>query len=459
MTNCTFTGNAAQKGSAIYNYEGTCTVTNCKFYLNTASDGDGGAIYNGGTCTVTNCTFTSNTATSGGGAIYNGGTCTVTNCTFKGNTAASGGGAIHNKGTITNISGCTFTDNTASSSGAIYNNGTITTISGCTFTGNAAVDEGDGGAIYTNGCIDYLSDCKFTGNTAYNGGAIYNKGTLNVSGCTFTDNTATNQGGVIYNIGGSCVLHFNRIVGNTANFGSAIYNNNTTSGSVDASLNWWGSNNGPNDQVVGVNVPSWLVLTINANTNIIKRNGVSTITIDLCHDNTGGYHFPDAGHVPDGMPVTFTTTLGTINNSASLVNGFAQSNLNGGIKSGYANVLVKMDSQTIQKSVTVDAAVPYVVKTYPKNKAIKISRTNKISITFNKKIGTSINWSKITVKNNKGKKIKISKTIKNNTLYIKTSKRNSNTQYTIYIPASAIKDSVGNNLTKSYTLKFKTGRK
>ena len=159
------------------------------------------------------------------------------------------------------------------------------------------------------------------------------------------------------------------------------------------------------------------------------------------------------------MPVTFTTTLGTINNPVSLVNGFAQSNLNGGTKSGHANVLVKMDSQTAQKSITVDAAVPYVVKTYPKNKATKISRTNKIIITFSKKIGASINWSKITIKNNKGKKIKISKTIKNNTLYIKTSKRNSNTQYTIYIPTSAIKDSVGNNLTKSYTLKFKTGKK
>ena len=59
------------------------------------------------------------------------------------------------------------------------------------------------------------------------------------------------------------------------------------------------------------------------------------------------------GHVPDGIPVNFTTNLGTINSPVTTVNGTAQSTLNSGTVSGVANVSVKVDSQTVQKSVTV----------------------------------------------------------------------------------------------------------
>ncbi|PKL67474.1 MAG: hypothetical protein CVV28_06350 [Methanobacteriales archaeon HGW-Methanobacteriales-1] len=107
---------------------------------------------------------------------------------------------------------------------------------------------------------------------------------------------------------------------------------------------------------------------------------------------------------------------------------------------------------------TIDKTRPKVSYTYPKNKATKFSRTSKISIKFSEKIKASINWSKIVVKNKYGKKVKISKSISGNMLYIKTSKRSSYSYYTVYILYSAIKDYAGNNIASTYSFKFKTGR-
>jgi hypothetical protein len=78
-----------------------------------ATDGEGGAIWNGGTLTVNACNLINNSAVSGfpaglGGAIYNAGTLTVSNSTLNNNsvyhsdfdhTYSGDGGAIYNAGT------------------------------------------------------------------------------------------------------------------------------------------------------------------------------------------------------------------------------------------------------------------------------------------------------------------------------------------------------------------------
>ena len=92
---------------------------------------------------------------------------------------------------ITIINGPTFGQN----GGAIYNYGTLT-LTGCNFTNNEA---GFGGAIFNCGTIN-LTDCTFTNNTADWGGAIYNGGgTINLTGCIFDYNYAHYRGGAIDN--------------------------------------------------------------------------------------------------------------------------------------------------------------------------------------------------------------------------------------------------------------------
>ncbi|MBQ0166443.1 MAG: hypothetical protein KBT02_04950 [Treponema sp.] len=85
---------------------------------------------------------------------------------------------------------------TGTSSGVfIYNDNAKVTCFGCTFTGGKATvgDYAYGGAIYNKGELT-VTDCTFTGNAAGNhGGAIYTTNKATISGCTFSDNKADVQ--------------------------------------------------------------------------------------------------------------------------------------------------------------------------------------------------------------------------------------------------------------------------
>jgi autotransporter family porin len=247
-------------------------------------------------------------------------------------------------------------------------------------------------------------------------------------------------------------VNFCKIIGNTP---LDIYRYD---GSVNAEYNWWGSNASPSGRVYGVTIYKWLVLTVAASPTSIGNYKTSTITADLRHDNTGALH--TEGYVPNGMPVIFKTTLGTITSQSSTVNGIAKSTLKSGSTAGTATISAKIDSQTATKSVKiVDTIAPKVTSTTPKNKATGISRSSTIAIKFSENIKASTYWSKIYIKDKYGKKVSISKWIKGNTLYIKTTrKRLSYSYYTVYIPAYAVKDYTGNKLATRYTFKFKTGK-
>ena len=109
---------------------------------------------------------------------------------------------------------------------------------------------------------------------------------------------------------------------------------------------------------------------------------------------------------------------------------------------------------------TIDKTPPKVFSTTPTNMKTGISRTNIIAIKFRENIKASTYFNYITIKNLKtGKTVSISKSISGTTLNIKTiATRTANTWYLVTIPKSAIKDLAGNNLVKSYTFKFKTGK-
>jgi autotransporter family porin len=426
------------------------------------STGYGGAINNNGNLIVDNCAFTDNTAesifytlsTGYGGAIYNGrGTLAVTNSIFTGNKAWYGG-AIYSSGPLT-VKGCTFTNNSAEvysgtnsvggNGGAI--NGVGSTITGNTFMGNTA--KLNGGAI--NGGGSTITGNTFLSNTAMNGGAFNGVGST-ITSNNFVGNTAMN-GGAIWN-SGTLNLHFNRIVGNTASYGSAVY---AAPGSNDnGTLNWWGSNAKPSGIYGNVNVSNWLILTLTADIASIKTNGTSIIKADLLHDSQGGYHNPANGYVPNGIPVNFGTTLGTIGNQASTIHGIAQSTLNGVPKLSVITVSAKIDNQKVTK--ILDTIPPKIISTNPSNGATGISRTSTIAVKFSENIKSSTNWSKIFMKNlTTGKIVTISKSITGNTLYIKMSlSRLKNNTYQIYIPTAAVNDYTGNNLAVVYSFKFKT---
>ncbi|MDY9924651.1 hypothetical protein [Methanobacterium sp.] len=326
------------------------TIGNLTFTNGTGSRG--GAILNHGDLTVENCTFTNNTATMdtyaggwGGGAICNLAddrsiTTTVTNCTFQNNNAYRGSAILNycdisDHYIISTVTNCSFTNNTANTFGTIYNladDGYINSlVTNCNFTNNTAA--WDAGAIANYCRIGSITNTAinstFSNNHAdRNGGAIANwingdQSQISINftliNSTLTNNTANVSGGAIYNFNwctrGSIntTAHFNSFVGNLAPTGSAIYNDNS---SVNATLNWWGSNVDPTtvtNLISGiVDANPWVILSVNTTPSTIKNGETSAITADFNHINGGGDLV--GGHIPDG-PITLEIPWGSFTNS------------------------------------------------------------------------------------------------------------------------------------------------
>jgi len=305
--------------------------------------------------TLINLTLTNSTSINYGGAIVNYGTLIINNCTFYNNTATEGGAICNYFDSNLTVNNSKFTDNIGKNdSGAIVSVGTLT-VTNSTFTGNSAPI---GGAITTN-TILIVTNSAFYNNTAQYGGAILEYGNLTVTNSTFMGNTATINGGAIghYGVDSTVVLHFNRIVANSPNT-SQIHSEYIV---MDATLNWWGSNLDPSVYVSKgtsgiVNVTSWLVLNITADPTSILNGVNSTVTVDLLHDNTGTYHDPVNGHVPDGIPVTFTSTNGNLSTtSTTLINGQATILLTAN-RAGASNINATVDNQTVTQLLTVNPA-------------------------------------------------------------------------------------------------------
>jgi hypothetical protein len=400
--------NSAINGAGITNVNGNFTIAN-SYIANNAASEDGGAIMNH--CLIdesistfdacilnlNDCTLTDNTAGRDGGAIYNQFTININasafaacvlnmnRCIFSSNCAGRDGGAISNLCTV-NITGfnkenfdfgacvlnmdhCIFTMNIAGRNGGVISNNCTVSVSGVNTNG-----------LNFGACVLNVNDCTLTGNSAgFDGGAISEQGKvkvdsvcvgdinfgaciLNVNRSSLTNNAAEKDGGAIWNSATSNV-HCNRIVFNTALHGSAIYTNNT----VDATDNWWGSNNNPKNnpnnfagQLDLIDADPWLTLTINANPNIIPYGGTSTVTARVT-TNSDGVDTSSNGHIPDGTPITITTDLGNVGSksvTAGSVAGVATSILRANEGWGIAHLYAILDGFMTPEPATVVISTP-----------------------------------------------------------------------------------------------------
>jgi hypothetical protein len=116
-------------------------------------------------------------------------------------------------------------------------------------------------------------------------------------------------------------------------------------------------------------------------------------------------------------------------------------------------------SPVYTQTYIIDKIPPKVSSTSPTNNVTGVSLTSSVTIKFSKNIIAGYDYSGIYIKNLSTGNIVLlaSKIINGNTLTIKTSYNHlSNDKYQVYIPAGAVKDEAGNNLTVAYTFKFKT---
>ena len=124
---------------------------------------------------------------------------TLKNITLKNASGIDGGAVYTRPGSLLNTSNVLFKDNHANENGgAIFNRGMIN-LHGTNFTGNST-DEGDGGAIYNKkGSTCFAFSCQFRKNTSNNkAGAIFSLGKTELMKCSFIANTSKDGENVIF---------------------------------------------------------------------------------------------------------------------------------------------------------------------------------------------------------------------------------------------------------------------
>lgn len=232
--NTIFDNNMAKyDGGAIGNYQAAIIGKNVIFRNNHANIGIDGRE------------LTADDNPIGGGAISMGvdATLDLTGGIFENNTSGYDGGAIGTRRTLQKKEVAGFDD--------LVN---YIKIADSRFTGNQATGKtsdiangkkvgGNGGAIANTFATTEISGTTFTKNTAAaNGGAIYNHtfinvdaegtdtglgGVMTISDSVFSENSAKAWGGAIFNDGTMTLGDGVSFTGNSANFGGAVWNQGT----------------------------------------------------------------------------------------------------------------------------------------------------------------------------------------------------------------------------------------
>jgi uncharacterized repeat protein (TIGR01451 family) len=292
--------------------------------------------------------------------IPNGINVTIQNLTITNANKNDYGSAISNAGNLT-VNGCSFTANTNSNTypdcAGIYNdqNGILKVVNS-NFRDNIA----GWSCTILNFGVCAVENSTFINNTATtNGGAIGNSGTLNVTGSTFIGNHADNCGGAIVTDPSSHIeIHYCSLIGNTASMGNVIYNQ----GYLNATDNWWGSNNPVWTDLIAkvsgtINTSTWLYMTMNAIPPTINNTQTSLVTVSFNNRHNGSTvtsFDPSTGHIPDGTLITYSSTLGSFNPvTATTVNGIAIALFTAN-QAGTDNLNATTDNQTVSTLLTVN---------------------------------------------------------------------------------------------------------
>jgi len=149
-------------------------------------------------------------------------------------------------------------------------------------------------------------------------------------------------------------MHHNRIVDNTWGLVSDV--------TVSPQNNWWGCNAGP--PAAGCNALSstavytpWLVLNFSATpTTIPVITGTSALQANL-NFNSNGANVSSTGSVPNNIPATFTSTVGSVTPTATgTISGVVISTLTAGNVPVVGDVSVTLDNQTLSQTISIEPA-------------------------------------------------------------------------------------------------------
>lgn len=161
-----------------------------------------------------------NSADVNGGGISADASVVITDAQIINNTTPGSGGGVHTGNVVTTMEKVTVTGNTADQGGGIFCSGTVT-LTDCTITGNTAKGAtGVGGGVRVAGPANVtVNGGKITGNEAIVGGGVYSYGSDKNGADTPNKTVFTMTSGVLY---GNTSTNS---IGSTA---ADVYSNNAT---------------------------------------------------------------------------------------------------------------------------------------------------------------------------------------------------------------------------------------
>lgn len=261
------------------------------------------------------------------------------------------------------ISASTISNCSAQNGGAIYFATSVyydeqvlvtnSTISNCSATSNGGAISSSGGTVVIFNST--ISNCSVTGNYGM-GGAIGSNGagTFNITSSTISGCTALgsgSHGGAIYGYSGT--VRNSRLLDNKDPLGKAIVAY-SSSGLVNATENWWGTNSNPAALVTGpVTYNPWLVLGISA---VPTSPGTTVVVANLTYDSDGIRHDPALGCIQDGLPVSFTILSGPgslSSSSAKTSSGKATTIFTLATPPGTSVINAAVDNQNVSLTTTI----------------------------------------------------------------------------------------------------------
>lgn|GEM_PF-5661304 len=291
------------------NGTGLLRLTNVNINGNTATDAGDPGVDDGGAMALFNTASVTTPAQ-----------VTITGSTIQNNQALDAGGGIALKGAISlNMSSSIVTGNKAIGGGiqeggglffCVCNNAPLgatsspSSIQNSTISANTAGSGslGEGGGLWTDQALTISQGSVLSGNSAGGaGGGIATalsgaSDQVVISSSSITNNTTSGSGGGIEIDGSSNAnlnLSFNRIVGNTASGGNGLASLGT--GTVSATDNWWGCNQGPQtssngcDTVSGTITSSpWILFTNTASPSAVLNGSPTTLTASFLQNSSGG---------------------------------------------------------------------------------------------------------------------------------------------------------------------------
>jgi hypothetical protein len=194
-------------------------------------------------------------------------------------------------------------------------------------------------------------------------------GPVNITGNTFKNSYngigvrgVPQDGGA--NIGSNVHANFNRFINN--NFGIS----DGAAGTLDAANNWWGCNYGPGATGVGcsgvtngvgitgsavVVTSTWLTLTSSASPSSVVFGGSSAVTSKLTI-NSAAADTSGSGTVQNGIPASFTPSLGTVlPTSSTTTAGVTGTTFTAGGAGPVGGVATTIDGQTVNAPIGIYA--------------------------------------------------------------------------------------------------------